>query len=199
MFFEVICIVLFVYFYFGLQKINSMQKGEIERLREENANMSYKIENMIILSKLQHSMERKGVQNILLYDKDNNRVQFDGLYSDDYRLGYFISEQSCFVCYKSFFYILKETSNIIGKNKIALICKFKNRRNFQAFIKEHNLDFDIYRTEEDFGLFEEYNDYPFAFRITHGLWLENVIITDKTNFEMSNDYLNIVQAETQNR
>jgi len=195
---EVVCAILFVYFYYGLQKMNRMQTKVIERLQEENANMSYKIENMIVLSKLQHSMEGRNVQDVWLYDKNNNISQFDELYRNGYRLGYFISEQSCSVCYQSFLNVLKEASNTIEKSKIVLICKFENRRNFQAFIKDHDLDFDVYRTEEDFGLFEEYNDYPIVFRITPDLRMENVIITDKTNHEMSNDYLKIMQTKLSN-
>ncbi|MBC8603072.1 hypothetical protein H8784_15255 [Parabacteroides acidifaciens] len=144
-------------------------------------------------------MEGRNIQNVCLYDRNNNRSQFDELYQNGYRLGYFISEQSCSACYKSFLNALKETSNIIGKNKIVLICKFGNRRNFQAFIKDHDLNLDIYRAEDDFGLFEEYNDYPIAFMITPDLRMENVIITDKTNHEISNDYLEIMQTKILNR
>ena len=90
-------------------------------------------------------------------------------------------------------------SKKIGKEHIVVIGKFEERRSFKLFLQDltSNNDLTIYQTKTEFNIYPEYNEYALAFQVTKDLAINNICITDKSNTELSADYLKLIEKKIQ--
>lgn len=175
------------------KKLVRMKDFQLKELQSSDTNDSYKLENITIISKLQHYAEGKKIPDCLLYRLEGDSLYLSSLCSNKKKLVYFFAEQSCAVCYLPFLEKLQEMSNVIGKENIILLAKFDKNRNLKAFIQDNKVTQEVYRLDRDLNIYPEYNDYALAFLLSQDMLIENVIITDKSNVELTNDYLKIIQ------
>lgn len=174
-----------------------MKDIQLKELQSSGTNDSYKLENITIISKLQHYAEGKKIEDCMLYKQDGDSLHLSSLCSDKKKLVYFFAEQSCAVCYIPFLEKLQKAAEIVGKENIILLAKFDKNRNLKAFIQDNKVISEVYRMEGHLNIYPEYNDYALAFLLSKDMQIENVIITDKSNVELSNDYLKIIQKRLQ--
>lgn len=175
------------------KKQGKMKDIQLKELQTSGADNSYKLENITIISKLQHYAEGQKIMDRLIFKQEGDSVLLSSLCSDKKKLVYFFAEQSCAVCYIPFLEKLQRMADVVGKENVILLAKFDKSRNLKAFIQENKITLDVYRMEEDLNIYPEYNDYALAFLLSRDMLIENIIITDKSNVELSNDYLKIVQ------
>ena len=93
-----------------------------------------------------------------------------------------------------------ELSKKIGKEHIVVIGKFEERRSFKLFLQDltSNNNLTIYQTKTEFNIYPEYNEYALAFQVTKDLAINNICITDKSNTELSADYLKLIEKKFNN-
>lgn len=196
-----ILLVLILYLFNLIKEEKSLVKMKDTQLKELQFSSSedrYKLENITIMSKLQHYAEGRKIVDCTIYKQNEDSLSLSDLCSERKKLFYFFSEQSCAICYIPFLEKLKDIAEVVGKENIILLAKFDKNRSLKAFAEENNITQDIYRMDVDLNIYPEYNDYALAFLLTHNMQIENVIITDKSNVELSNDYLKIIQQRIQN-
>mgnify|MGYP000018399253 FL=1 len=174
-------------------------KNQNEELQNLNAEQSYVLENITILSKLQHFAEGHNLENYTLYTTDGDSCELKDVCKGE-KLIYYFSEQGCQVCYQPFLKKLVELSKKIGKEHIVVIGKFEERRSFKLFLQNltPNNDLTIYQTKTELNIYPEYNEYALAFQVTKDLAINNICITDKSNTELSADYLKLIEKKFNN-
>lgn len=187
-------LLLYLFYFVREEKgLVKMKDAQLKEFQISNTEDRYKLENITIISKLQHYAEGLKISDCNVYKQNGDTLSLRDLCSERRKLFYFFSEQSCAVCYIHFLKKLKNVADIVGKENVILLAKFDKNRSLKAFIKENNITQDIYRMDVDLNIYPEYNDYALAFLLSKDMQIENVIITDKSNVDLSNDYLKIIQ------
>lgn len=183
-------------------KIDSLKEcnNEIEVLQKENINQSFLLENISVISRLQHYAEGDTLDNYILYTLDGDSCWIKDLCIKK-KIVYYFSEQSCQICYLPFLKKINDLSKKIGRENILVIGKFSKKRSFQLFLQDldFKIDIDIFRTVKDFNIYPEYNDYAQAFLLKKDLVIDNICITDKSNKEQSDNYLKIIEKNFLNK
>ena len=154
------------------------------------------LENITVISKLQHYAEGRSVDNYTLYSADGDSCKLQDVCKEK-KLVYYLSEQGCQICYQPFLEKLNDLADKIGKENIVVIAKFSEKRVFKLFLQD--LDFEmkpaVYQCRTDFDIYPEYNDYAMAFLLAKDLVIDNICITDKSNTKLSGDYLKLIEKE----
>ena len=192
--FFLLIIGLLTYLFFLKMNEANNYKVQIGILQKSEADQSYLLENISIISKLQHYAEGSHLENYTLYTTTDDSCKLQDLCCSK-KLVYYFSEQGCKSCYLPFLKKLNDLSDMLGKDNVVIICKFTKKRAFHLFIQD--LDFkltpNVYWSKCDLKIFPEYNDYALAFWLSSDLIIDNVCITDKSNVELSSDYLKIIE------
>lgn len=175
------------------KKIIRQHVNELTELQGMMADQSYKLENITIISKLQHYAEGRTLDNYTLYSANGDSCRLRDVCKDK-KLVYYLSEQGCQTCYLPFLKRVNELADTIGKEKILVIAKFSERRAFKLFLQDLGFDLKliVYQTRTDFDIYPEYNDYAMAFMLGQDLEIDNICITDKSNTALSGDYLKLI-------
>lgn len=170
--------------------------NELTELQGVMADQSYELENITVISKLQHYAEGRSVDNYTLYSVDGDSCKLQDVCKEK-KLVYYLSEQGCQICYLPFLEKLNDLADEIGKENIVVIAKFSEKRAFKLFLQD--LDFEmkpaVYQSRTDFDIYPEYNDYAMAFLLAKDLVIDNICITDKSNTKLSGDYLKLIEKE----
>lgn len=170
------------------------QKKQIENLQKSNAELTNIIENIAVISKLQHYAEGHTLKNYTLHTIEGDTLKLKDLCKEK-KLIYYFSEQGCQLCYLPFLKKLTDLYRRTGKENIIIIGKFKERRAFKLFLQDLNTEVKphIYQSKKDFEIYPEYNDYAQIFQLTEDLVINNICITDKSNTKISDDYLKLIE------
>lgn len=185
-----------LYLFYSVREEKQQVKKKDTQLKELQFSASenrYRLENITIISKLQHYAEGQIITDCTIYKQNGDTLYLSDLCSDRRKLVYFFSEQSCATCYIPFLEKLNKIAGVIGKENVILLAKFDKSRSLKTFALENNITLEMYRMDMDLNIYPEYNDYAMAFLLSRDMKIENVIITDKSNVELSNDYLKIIQ------
>lgn len=179
---------------FTLYKYKTELDRSIEKYWNCHFQLNYIIDNidkLTTLSILQYHAENQTVENIKLYSKNNKNIFLSDIVSNSPKLIFYYSEKGCSACYEPFLYRLDSISNSIGIENIIVISDFSNHRSFTVATKNKFNNLNIYRTEEKIKIIndKEYN-YAYSFLIKSDMIANKVIITDKSNTNISNEYLN---------
>lgn len=187
------------YLIYALETEKQILKESINELAELQgvmADQSYELENITVISKLQHYAEGRSVDNYTLYSADGDSCKLQDVCKEK-KLVYYLSEQGCQICYQPFLEKLNDLADKIGKENIVVIAKFSEKRVFKLFLQD--LDFEmkpaVYQCRTDFDIYPEYNDYAMAFLLAKDLVIDNICITDKSNTKLSGDYLKLIEKE----
>ncbi|MBE6301160.1 MAG: hypothetical protein E7085_04800 [Parabacteroides distasonis] len=181
------------YFSIKNQHLVKEKNQQIEKLQELDAEKQYVIENLAVISKLQYFAEGKIVKDILLYKENKDSISLGKLLSENPKLIYYFSEQSCTVCSLPFLKKVSELAGRIGKEQVIVIGKFQNHRSYQSFLQENAIGLEVFRIDRDLDIFPEYNDYAMAFMLSDNRIIDKLIIVDKTNVLLSDNYLKLVE------
>ena len=168
---------------------------QIEKLKELDVEKQYIVENLAVISKLQYFAEGKKIDNCMLYKENKDSLHLLDLLSDKPKLVYFFSEQSCTVCSHPFLKKIVNLSEKIGKENVLIVGKFLNHRNYKSFLQDNIIEHEIYRIGCDLNLFPEYNDYAMAFLLSNNRIIDKLIIVDKTNVLLSDNYIKLIEKQ----
>ena len=148
------------YLIYALETEKQILKESINELAELQgvmADQSYELENITVISKLQHYAEGRSVDNYTLYSADGDSCKLQDVCKEK-KLVYYLSEQGCQICYQPFLEKLNDLADKIGKENIVVIAKFSEKRVFKLFLQD--LDFEmkpaVYQCRTDFDIYPEY-------------------------------------------
>lgn len=176
--------------------ISERYMNQIEELQHSNAGLTYMLENVVVISKLQHYAEGRTLKNYTLHTVLGDTCKLKDL-CNGRKLIYYFSGQGCQTCYLPVLNKLTDLSEKIGKENMIVIGMFKEKRAFKLFLQDLNPDvgFTIYQSEKEFDIYPDYNDYAQFFQLTNDLVINNICITDKSNVELSDNYLKLVEND----
>lgn len=178
-------------FIFMLLFVSCKEKSNyLSMLQRKNS----QLENLKILSKLQHAGEGEILKDIYIYKVQDDSICFSQLLNDFDNIVFFFSEYSCSSCYIPFMKKLTEMYEEL-KDKVIIVAGFESERDFKIYMEDKNFPFTIYRTRKNFSIFPEYNDYPLAFLTNKNMVIDNLMIIDQSNKEHIDDYLSIINKK----
>ena len=169
----------------------------IHGVKQEAANHLFKsdqqlqiLENVKVLSKMQHYIERKPLGNLVLYKMVNDSLFLNDILDEDNKLFFFFSCKGCAPCYEPFLKKLDELAKEVGSDRIVVLAEFFNNRDLKSFWSYNNLN--VYRINSDLKVFPSKSSYALAFLLNKDRFIENVIIVDKSNIQLTDDYLKVI-------
>lgn len=186
----IILVLSLVFLYYGKQR-NHQENSNIER---QQRLLEQRVDNLRILSKLQHYGEGKSIKDIYLYTLNKDSVLFSRLIGNENKLVFYFSEFGCSSCYLPFLQKLSKIDKKL-KNSTIIIADFNSARDFKIFKNEHKIEVPVYRIKTNLGLYPEYNDYALAFLISERMIIDNLMIIDYSNRNYIDDYLAILESK----
>lgn len=152
------------------------------------------LENLRILSQLQHSGEGNRLENIYMYDMQGDSIRFSQVLDETDKIVFFFSENGCSSCYTPFLEKITTMRDEL-KDKLIVVAGFENRRDLKIYLEDKDIPFEKYRVKANFNIFPEYNDYSLAFLINKNMVIDNLMIIDQSNKGYIDDYLQIINLK----
>lgn len=131
----IILVLSLVFLYYGKQR-NHQENSNIERQQKL---LEQRVDNLQILSKLQHYGEGKSIRDIYLYTLNKDSVLFSRLIGNENKLVFYFSEFGCSSCYLPFLQKLSKIDKKL-KNSTIIIAGFNSARDFKIFKNEHKIN-----------------------------------------------------------
>lgn len=168
----------------------SAESKYIQKLEQQDA----KLENLRILSKLQHYGEGKTIRNVYLHLGKEDSVPLKQMIGEEKIIFYF-SQYGCSSCYQPFWDKVLEQKDKWGKDMLILAF-FENGKDFKMFMNEKSDGIPVYRINEGLQLFPDYEDYSYVFKTSSSLVVDNLFVLSHSNVEYMDDYLSVVSSKS---
>ena len=168
-------------------KRNLSEDKNTQKLEQQDV----KLENLRILSKLQHYGEGKTIKNVFLFLDKGDSIPLRQVIGDDEKIVFYFSQYGCTSCYQPFWDKVLEQNNK-WKNDMLILAFFENGKDFKMFMNERSSNIPVYRINEGLQLFPDYDDYSYVFKTTSSLIVDNLFVLSHSNVEYMDDYLFMV-------
>lgn len=133
---------------------------------------THTLENLKAISKIQYLAEDMTVQNISLYNINNNdSCRLTSKLANKYKLIYYFSNKGCPGCHEPIILKLDEIGKKIGYDKIIILANFETKRHLNTYWLNKPSLLLIHRISNDLGLFNILDDshYAYAFLLNSDL------------------------------
>lgn len=181
---------IYMFYYIHVQKRNMEYiKTQLWQTQQNEAEINYKLENITLISKMQHYAERKKIKNMTLYTLEGDTLSLQQLVSNENKLVMYFSERGCSMCYETFIENL-QLSNI-DPMKIIILAEYQEGRSLKIKWKDNSLP--VYRITEPLDVLSPNDEYALSFLLNKDMCAENLIVIDKSNTSLTKDYLKIMQ------
>lgn len=154
-----------------------------------------KLENLRILSKLQHYGEGKTIKNVYLHLGKEDSVPLKQMIGEEEKIIFYFSQYGCSSCYQPFWNKVLEQKDKWGKDMLILAF-FENGKDFKMFMNEKSDGIPVYRINEGLQLFPDYEDYSYVFKTSSSLVVDNLFVLSHSNVEYMDDYLSVVSPKS---
>lgn len=154
-----------------------------------------KLENLRILSKLQHYGEGKTIKNVYLHLGKGDSIPLKQIIGEEEKVVFYFSQYGCSSCYQPFWDKVLEQKDKWGKD-ILILAFFENGKDFKMFMNERSDGIPVYRINEGLQLFSDYDDYSYVFRTSSSLVVDNLFVLSHSNVEYMDDYLSVVSPKS---
>lgn len=182
-----LCFLLVIFVFFSCRQDQSSVCKYMEKIEQQDV----ELENLRILSKLQHYGEGKSIKDVFLYSGKEDSVSLRKMIGDEEKFVFYFSQYGCSSCYEPFWNkILKQKDK--WEKDILILALFENEKDFKMFMSEKSDSIPVYRINEGLQLFSDYDDYSYVFKTSSSLIVDNLLILNHSNVEYMDDYLFVV-------